>query len=121
MEAMDHELIELEEHGWQALRAGGGSAIAFFDSVLDLQVTMLLPRGVSITSRPVALKAMSGTPWDSYHLGNWAVRNVTEDLVLLTYAVDARRGVETYAALVASMYIRRPGGWRLTFHQHTPR
>lgn len=116
---MDHELIELEEHGWQALRAGGGSAIAFFDSVLDLQVTMLLPRSVHITSRPVALKALSGSRWDSYHLGNWSVRNLTDDVVLITYEVDARRGDEDYAALVASTYVRRPGGWRLTAHQHT--
>src|SRR5690606_37238341 len=33
------ELVRLEEEGWQALRAGGGGAVMFFDGVLDTQVT----------------------------------------------------------------------------------
>lgn len=115
------EFVELEEHGWQALRAGGGSAIAYYDSVLDSQVTMLLPGEPAITSRPVALKSMSGTPWDGYQLSEWSLRYVTDDVVLVTYAVDAHRGSTPYSAFVSSLYVRRPGGWRLTCHQQTPR
>jgi len=118
---MDDELIDLEDHGWQALRAGGGSAIAFYDTVLDTRVTMLLPDGLAITSRPAALKAMSGVPWDAYDLADWSVQHVTDDVALVTYAASARRGDLAYQALVSSLYVRRPGGWRLTFHQQTPR
>lgn len=118
---MDAELIDLEDHGWQALRAGGGSAIAFYDSVLDTRVTMLLPGGLTITSRAAALKAMSGTPWDAYDIADWSVQAVTDDVGLVTYSVSARRGEVAYGALVSSLYARRPGGWRLTFHQQTPR
>ncbi len=118
---MDHELIDLEDHGWQALRAGGGSAIAFYDSVLDTRVTMLLPGGLAITSRAAALKSMSGAPWDAYDLADRAVHQVTDDVALVTYSVSARRGDLAYHALVSSLYVRRPGGWRLTFHQQTPR
>lgn len=118
---MDDELIALEDQGWQALRAGGGSVIAFYNSVLDTQITMLLPDGLTITSRPTALKALSGVSWDAYHLSDWSVRNVTDDVALVTYSVSAQRGDLPYAALVSSLYVRRSGGWRLTFHQQTPR
>ncbi len=118
---MDHELIDLEDRGWQALRAGGGSAIAFYDSVLDTRVTMLLPGGLAIASRAAALESMSGAPWDAYDLADQAVHQVTDDVALVTYSVSARRGDLAYQALVSSLYVRRPGGWRLAFHQQTPR
>ncbi|GEN80735.1 nuclear transport factor 2 family protein [Actinotalea fermentans] len=118
---MDDELIGLEDQGWQALRAGGGTVIAFYNSVLDTQVTMLLPGGLTITSRPAALKAMSGAPWDWYHLSDWAVQHVTDDVAVVTYSAAAERDETPYAALVSSLYVRRAGGWRLAFHQQTPR
>lgn len=117
---MDDELIALEDQGWQALLAGGGGVVAFYNSVLDTQITMLLPGGLTITSRPAALKAMSGTPWDWYHLTGWAVQHVTDDVAVVTYSASAHRGETLYSALVSSLYVRRPGGWRLAFHQHTP-
>jgi hypothetical protein len=41
---------------------------------------------------------------------------------LVAYGVVARReGQPEYSALMASGYVRRPGGWRLAFHQQTPR
>ncbi len=118
---MDEELIALEDQGWQALRAGGGSVIAFYNSVLDTQVTMLLPGGLAITSRPAALKAMSGAPWDWYHLSGWSVQHLTDDVAMVSYSASAERSGTAYEALVASVYVRRPGGWRLAFHQQTPR
>lgn len=119
-DAVAAELVGLEDEGWGALRAGGGSAIAFFDSVLDSRITMLLPGGIQITSRAAALKSMSGTPWDAFQLTGWAVREVAQGIVLLTYSAAARRGSQDYSALVSSLYVLRPGGWRLAFHQQTP-
>ena len=118
---MDEDLIDLEERGWQALRAGGSTATGFYDTVLDTEVTMLLPGGLVITSRPDALASMSGAPWDSYDLGDWAVHRVTDDVALVTYSARARRGDVSYSALMSSLYVQRPGGWRLASHQQTPR
>lgn len=115
------DVIHLEEEGWQALRAGGEHAVAFYDGVLDTRVTMLLPGGLVITSRAAALESMSGTPWDESHLDDWDVQHPADGVALVTYAARARRSGEPYAALVASLYVRRPGGWRLAFHQQTPR
>jgi len=115
------ELVRLEEEGWQALRAGGGGAVMFFDGVLDTQVTMILSDGAVITSRAAAIKAMSGSPWDDFHLGEWAVRTVSDDVAVVTYAVTAHRGDAATSALASSVYVRRPGGWRLALHQQTPR
>ena len=56
-------------------------------------------------------------------------------LLLFTYAVLRLQGVlplnslghegvgadgEPYAALVSSAYVRRPNGWKLVLHQHSP-
>ena len=40
---------------------------------------------------------------------------------VVTYAVVAERDGREYSALVSSVYVRRPDGWRLVLHQQTPR
>ncbi len=115
------DLVPLEEAGWRALRSGGAAARAFYDDVLDEQVTMLLPGGLVLADRDAALDSMAGPPWDEVELSDWAVHALTDDVALLTYAAQARRGEMRYAALVSSLYARRPGGWRLAAHQQTPR
>lgn len=120
MERMEDELIALEDQGWQALRAGGGSVVAFYNSLLDTQITMLLPDGILMTSRPQAIKALSHLRWDWYHLSDWTVQEITEDVGLVSYAASAEREDTPYAAFATSLYVRRSGGWRLAQHQQTP-
>ncbi|MBO9698171.1 MAG: hypothetical protein J7499_18405 [Sphingopyxis sp.] len=44
-----------------------------------------------------------------------------EDFAIVSYRADATRADgEPYAALVSSAYARRPDGWKLLFHQHSP-
>ncbi|NCT89580.1 nuclear transport factor 2 family protein [Cellulomonas sp. APG4] len=115
------EVTELERAGWQALSTDGAAAHAFYDGLLDDDVTMLLPGGLVLTDRSEALRAMSGAPWDEHALADLREVHPTPDTALVTYAVTARRGDSPYAALVSSLYVRRTDGWRLTFHQQTPR
>lgn len=114
------EVTELEQAGWRALSTDGAAAHAFYDRVLDDDVTMLLPGGLVLTDRSAALRSMSGAPWDEYALADLRDTSPTPDTALVTYGVTARRGDTTYAALVGSLYVRRTDGWRLTFHQQTP-
>ncbi|MGY1660548.1 DUF4440 domain-containing protein [Geodermatophilus sp. SYSU D00705] len=121
-EPVDDDLAALEERGWQALSTSPEQALAFYDRVLDDAVEMLLPGGMRLDDRATVLAAMGGPPWSSYRLEGTVVRRLSPDSGLVTYGVVARReGVPPYSALISSVYVRRDGGWRLAFHQQTPR
>jgi hypothetical protein len=117
-------LAELEQRGWRALSTDGATAAAFYDEVLDDDVVMLLPApgGLVLTDRAEIVRSMSGAPWTWFRLEQVEVRRVSGDTGLVTYgAVAQREGSPEYSALVSSLYVRRPHGWRLAFHQQTPR
>ena len=123
-QGMDHdtttEPARLEEHGWEALSTPGAGA-AFYREVLDDEVVMLLPGGLLLDDRDGIIESMSGPPWTSHRLSDLAERRPTPDTALVTYGVVAHRGDVEYSALVSSLYVRREQGWRLAFHQQTPR
>lgn len=114
-------VIALEEQGWEALSAGGETARAFYERVLDRTVMMLLPGGLVLDDRKMIVNSMSGPPWSSHELEDLRSFQPTEDTAVVTYGVVARRDDEAYAALISSVYVRRDDEWKLTFHQQTPR
>jgi hypothetical protein len=116
-----HEAIALEEQGWEALSSGGEDARAYYDQILDQTVVMLLPGGLVLDDREAALDSMSGQPWSSYELEGLQSFQPTEDTAVVRYGVVAERDQERYSALMSSVYVRRDDGWKLTFHQQTPR
>lgn len=116
------ELVRLENEGWQALSTDGPTAASFYREVLDESVVMLLPGGMSLTDRDTIIESMSGQPWASFRIEDAHVLQPTPDTGIVTYGVVAQReGMPAYSALVSSHYVRRRGGWRLAFHQQTPR
>jgi hypothetical protein len=119
--ATSDELLDLERRGWDALSEGGDGG-RFYDEVLDDRPVMLLPGGMVLTERAAMIDAMSGQPWSAYELDNLRVTELTNDAAVVSYGVIARRdpGFE-YSALLSSTYVRRPDGWKLAFHQQTPR
>ncbi len=120
---MSHELIELEEEGWRALSAGDGAAARFYGQVLDDNPVMVLPGGAVLDDRELIIRSMSGKPWSSYRLDEGIVaRMVTAESGIVVYGVTAiRAGSPPYSALMSSVYVRRPAGWKLVLHQQTPR
>ena len=115
------DCLELERKGWQALSTSGAAA-AFYERVLDADVVMLLPGGMVLDDRSSIIEAMSGEPWASYDLADLRALHPLPDTCVVTYAVVASRpGSPEYSALVSSLYVRREDGWRLAFHQQTPR
>ncbi|MFI6511224.1 DUF4440 domain-containing protein [Streptosporangium sp. NPDC050855] len=116
------DVIDLERQGWQALSSTPEAATGFYERILDRTVVMLLPGGMVLDDRAAIVKAMSGRPWSSYELQDPRVSHPTTDTALVTYGVLARRdGAPPYSALMSSLYARRQDGWRLVFHQQTPR
>jgi hypothetical protein len=117
------DLIELETHGWEALSAGGEAARAFYDDVLDDDVLMLLPGGLVLDDRAAILQGFAeAPPWSSFRMEGARVLRLRDDGAIVAYgAVAGREGQPEYSALISSVYVRRPAGWRLAFHQQTPR
>ncbi|WP_285662732.1 nuclear transport factor 2 family protein [Actinorhabdospora filicis] len=114
------ELIDLEERGWRAL-ATEGAAERFYHEVLDDEPLMLLPGGLRIADREEMVRLMSRTPWEAYRLSEPTVTRPSNDVGVVDYVAHAVREGGAYAALVSSHYVRRGDGWRLYFHQQTPR
>jgi hypothetical protein len=115
------DLPTLEREGWDALSSDGDTARAFYDRVLDDQVRMLLPGGITLDDRATIVDSMSGQPWDRYELEDVRSFAPTPDTGVVTYGVVAERQGRDYRALMSSLYVRREDGWKLAFHQQTPR
>lgn len=115
---MVDELVELERRGWEALAAGGGKA--FYSEHMDEAGLMILPGFVA--SKSEAVDAIDDSrPWTRYRLSDWRTTPAGKDAGLVTYRAVAQRGTEPeYRALMSSVYVRRPEGWRLLLHQQTP-
>jgi hypothetical protein len=120
---MDDTTIEpllLEERGWEALSTPGAGP-RFYREVLDDEVVMLLPGGLTLDDPSAIIESMGGPPWSAHQLEGLREHRPTPDTALVTYGVVARRGQAEYSALVSSLYVRRDAGWRMAFHQQTPR
>ncbi len=119
--AHDDELITLERQGWEALSSTGEAARAFYERVLDDTVLMLLPGGMVLDDRAAIVESMSGQPWSGYTLDDLRATRPAPETGLVTYGVAAERDGQVYRALMSSLYVRRPDGWKLAFHQQTPK
>jgi hypothetical protein len=117
----EDELAVLERQGWDALSADGERARAFYEQVLDEHALMLLPGGMVLSDRAAILDSMSGAPWSRYRLEDVRCLHATPDVGVIAYGVVAERDGSEYSALVSSTYARRDHGWKLFFHQQTPR
>jgi hypothetical protein len=116
------ELIDLEERGWRALASDPRTASEFYEQVLDDDVVMLLPGGMRVTDRAAIVASMGGQPWDSYRLEDPQVLELDDATAVVSYGVVAQRdGSPPFSALMSSTYVRRDAGWKLAFHQQTPR
>ena len=115
------QLAALERQGWESLSSHGEAARAFYDRVLDDRVVMVLPGGISLDDRATIVESMSGRPWTRYALEDLRSFRPTPDTGVVTYAVVAERDGQEYSALISSVYAKRSDGWKLVFHQQTPR
>lgn len=114
------ELIALERRGWQALATSGEAAAAFYREVLDDDIAMVFPGGMSIFDRDAVIASMGGQPWSSFDLSDMHVLTPVPDVGIVTYRSRSRRGDQPeYRALITSVYTRRGDDWKLTLHQQS--
>lgn len=119
--ASSDELIALEKRGWEALARSGEAAANFYRDVLDDDIAMVFPGGMTILDRDAVIASMGGEPWSSFDLSDVHVLMPVADVGIVTYRSTSQRGDQPpYVALITSVYTRRGDAWRLTLHQQTP-
>lgn len=113
------ELLDLERATWRAMSTPG-EAPAFYDRVLADEVIMLLPGAGVIDDRSTVVDSMRGAGWDDYTLEDERALLVHDDVGIVTYRGQARRGELRYEALFSTTWARADGEWRMAAHQQTP-
>ena len=111
------ELYQIEEGFWLKGKEH------FLDHV-DEQCLLAFPQtgemhGVHSRAE-VAATATDANRWRDLAMNN---RQLLErgDFAIISYRAEVTRADgEPYTALVSSGYARRPDGWKLAFHQHSP-
>lgn len=76
----------------------------------------------TVLDKAQSIQAISGaTPWLSVELEDVRIVGATPDGGTVVYRATAQReGNAPYQAMMASVYVRREGQWRLVLHQQTP-
>lgn len=112
---LEQDLLAIERRLW----TGGPDE---YQGALDDTLLMGLTAMAGVTDRDtVAGTVEPEARWRDLDLQVEGVLRPTDDVALITYRAQARRGdAERYRALVSSGYVRRDGGWKLMFHQQTP-
>lgn len=117
MEPVHQELFDLERRFWT-------EGADFYERSVASDARFVFAETGTL-SRDEAIDGLNADPSG----GRWAVVTVSDeraldvkdDVVLLTYAVEARRAESTgvHRALCSSLYVRERGDWRLAFHQQS--
>lgn len=112
------ELFDIEQGFWLAGKEH------FLDHVDD-RCLLAFPQGGEMhgvhSRAEVAATATSSNRWRDLTMNDRHVLHDCEDFAIISYRAEVTRADgNPYAALVSSAYIRRPEGWKLAFHQHSP-
>jgi hypothetical protein len=116
--ALEEDLYQIEEGFWLA---GKDHFLAHLDS----QCLLAFPQDGEMhgvfSAEDIAASASTPGRWRDLKVTNRQLIQPTGEVAILSYRADVKRadGVP-YAALIGSAYVRRPEGWKLAFHQHSP-
>jgi hypothetical protein len=118
---VEEDLIDLEQQGWRALLSEPAAARRFYDGVFDDRIVVLLADAPPIRAREPALDALCGVVWEDFRVHGLRCVPLSAGIGAVRYSIAATRAAMPYSAPVSSVYVRRPGGWKLTFHQRAGR
>jgi hypothetical protein len=114
----DH-LLDIERRLWT------NDAVFYKDNLTEDCVLVFPETGV--ITRDIAVDAIrkeneEGRRWAEVSFNDILKLTPADDVALLTYRVKARWEHEASASttLASSLYVKRDGAWKLTFHQQTP-
>jgi hypothetical protein len=108
------ELLAIERHLW----SGGKAA---YRRALDDDCLLAFVATAGVSSRDSIAEQADPGRWRDLEVELEGFLQPTADVALLTYlARVVRADQQRYTARVSSGYVKRPGGWKLMFHQQTP-
>ena len=107
------ELLEVERSFWM-----GGPEV--YHRHADSSCLVVFSQMAQVMGRDAIASTAEAGRWTNVHLTPIALTTPAADMAILTYECSAvRRNGTPHHAYVTSAYVRRPGGWKLTFHQQT--
>lgn len=113
------EVLELEHVGWRSLCDGTGSEV--YGRLMTADSRMVLAGGMVMTRDDVTESLRHAPPWDGYTIADPAATTIGSDACLLVYIGTGRRtDGDDFTAVMASVYVRHGGEWKLAHYQQTP-
>lgn len=113
-----NELYEIEKGFWLKGKQ-------FFLKYVDDQCLLAFPQAGEMhgvhSREDIAATANSDNRWRNLTINQRHLLHASDDFAIISYKAEVLRvDGEPYAAIVSSVYVRRPLGWKLAFHQHSP-
>ena len=92
----------------------------FEDHVADDGISVIEPMGVIEKKQAVLMTA--DAPWHDVEMNDLVVRQLTPDLIVLSYHGSGRRSDDEkpHRSSIASTYVRLGGRWQLALTAHQP-
>jgi hypothetical protein len=114
------ELLRLEHAGWTSLCDGSGDA--FYGRTMTPDGVMVLADGSTLDRDGVVASLRDAPAWASFEIDDERMIEMTPDAAALVYTGRAFRaaGGPAFVAVMASVYVRHDGEWRLALYQQTP-
>lgn len=118
-DAIESELVELEQEYWRAIQAGDVARMA---GLTDFPCVLTGGRGVVCLDEAQLRAMMEADNWhiNQFHLADFRVRRLTDDVALVAYTVCEKLTVEgeklSLEAADSSVWVRRAGHWRCAHH-----
>jgi hypothetical protein len=90
------------------------------EALLVFSETGVITRDAAVAA--IRKENAEGRQWEHVEFNNIYCLRMADDVALMTYHVSARwaHQASVSSALASSVYVRRGGEWKLTFHQQTP-
>lgn len=117
---MRDEVLDLEHQGWRSLCDSTGAD--FYGRIMTSDGVMVLAHGQVLDRNAVIDSLNEAPPWRSYDITDERFLALSQDHVILVYTGRAYRDDHelAFTALMASVYVRQEGAWRLALYQQTP-
>ena len=116
---LQDELFAIEEGFWLQGRD-------HFLEHVDERCLLAFPQagemhGVRTREEVAATASTQPGRWRDLEISDRHLLRLADGAAVISYRADVLRfDGEPYAAMVSSAYVKRPGGWKLAFHQHSP-
>jgi hypothetical protein len=116
---LQDELFAIEEGFWLQGRD-------HFLEHVDERCLLAFPQagemhGVRTREEVAATASTQPGRWRDLKVSDRHLLRLADAAAVISYRADVLRfDGEPYAAMVSSAYVKRDGGWKLAFHQHSP-